>query len=123
MGGEGAIQVRGPSKVHARIIPDLGGVVPLLGAPEAPAGSCRNQGHCYRITEWWGLAGTSVGHLVQPSCQSRVTYSRLHRTLSSRELNISREGDSTTSLGSLFQCSGTQLLSVAGVIYVNSRMM
>jgi len=36
-----------------------------------------------------------VGHLVQPSCWSRVTYSRLHRTLSRRVLNISREGDST----------------------------
>ena len=40
-------------------------------------------------------------------CRSRVTYSRLHRTLSRRVLNISREGDSTTSLGSLFQCSVT----------------
>ena len=40
-------------------------------------------------------------------CRSRVTYSRLHRTLSRRVLNISREGDSTTSLGSLFQCSIT----------------
>ena len=36
-----------------------------------------------------------------------VTYSRLHRTLSRWVLNISREGDSTTSLGSLFQCSVT----------------
>jgi len=34
-----------------------------------------------------------VGHLVQPVCQSRVTYSRLHRTASRRVLNISREGD------------------------------
>jgi len=32
-----------------------------------------------------------VGHLVQPSCRSRVTYSRLQRTLSRRVLNISRE--------------------------------
>ena len=48
-----------------------------------------------------------MGHLVQPSCRSRLTYSRLHRTLSRRVLNISREGDSTTSLGSLFQCSVT----------------
>jgi len=32
----------------------------------------------HRITEWSGLEGTSVGHLVQPSHWSRVTYSRLH---------------------------------------------
>ena len=38
---------------------------------------------------------------------SRDSYSRLHRTLSRWVLNISREGDSTTSLGSLFQCSVT----------------
>ena len=48
-----------------------------------------------------------MGHLVQPSCRNRVTYSTLNRTLFRRVLNISREGDSTASLGSLFQCSIT----------------
>ena len=31
----------------------------------------------HRITEWQGSEGTSVGHLVQLPCRSRVTYSRL----------------------------------------------
>jgi len=51
-----------------------------------------------------GVGRTSVDHLVQLPCQSRVTYSRLHRTSSRQVLNSSREGDSTTSLESLFQC-------------------
>jgi len=58
-----------------------------------------------------------VGHLVQTPCRSRVTYSRLHRTLSRQVLNISREGDSTTSLGSLFQCSVTFRVKYDIIIY------
>ena len=48
----------------------------------------------------WGLSSPTP-------CRSRVTQSKLHRTLSRRVLNISREGDSITSLGSLFQGSVT----------------
>ena len=44
-------------------------------------------------------------HLVQPPCQRRVTQSRLHRNSSRQVLNISTEGESTTPLDSLFQCS------------------
>jgi len=61
----------------------------------------------HRIPAWQGLEGTSVDHPVQPTCQSSITQSRLHRTLSRQGLNISREGDSTASLGSLFQGSVT----------------
>ena len=61
---------------------------------EVYVGTC-TQNH--RITGCSGLEGTSVGHLVQPSCWSRVTQSRLHSTASRRVWNISREGDSTTS--------------------------
>ena len=54
-----------------------------------------------------GVGRDSMGHLVQAPCRSRVSYSRLHRTLSRWVLNISREGDSITSLGNLFQCPVT----------------
>ena len=37
----------------------------------------------------------------------QVPYNRSHRQVSSRVLSVSREGDSTASLGSLFQCCVT----------------
>ena len=47
-----------------------------------------------------GVGRDLCGSPSPTPCRSRVTHSRLHRTLSRRVWNISREGDSTTSLGS-----------------------
>ena len=55
----------------------------------------------------FGVRRDLCGSSSPTLCRSRVTYSRMHRTLSRRVLNISRERDSTASLGSLFQCSVT----------------
>ena len=55
------------------------------------------------------MAGVGRALCGSPSptpCPSRVIQSRLHSTTSRRVLNISREGDSTASLGSLFQSMG-----------------
>jgi len=52
--------------------------------------SCLRQNQNHRITAWWGLEGTSVGHPVQPPA---VSYSRLHRTLRfSSQLGSGRTG-------------------------------
>ena len=56
----------------------------------------------HRFIESWGLEGSLGDHWVQPPLK-QIPYSRLHRKVSSQVLNISREGSSTTSLGSLFQ--------------------
>ena len=62
----------------------------------------------HRITGYLRLAGRSPGgrnHRVPPPCSSRATYSRLSMTMSRGLGNISRDGDSTGSLGSLCRCS------------------
>jgi len=55
----------------------------------------------------FGVGRDLCGSPSPTPCQSRVIYSRLNRTLSRWVLNISREGDSTTCLGSLGQGSIT----------------
>jgi len=60
-----------------------------------------------RIRELPGLEGTFKGHLVQPpASMSRDIFNqtRLLRALSNLTLNVSRDGESTTSLGNLCQC-------------------
>lgn len=59
----------------------------------------------YGITDWLRLQGTSGGHFSNLPAQAG--YSRLFRAVASWVLNISTDGDSTTSLGKLFQCSTT----------------
>lgn len=61
------------------------------------------------ITEWLSLEEISGDHVVQPPWWSRFTQRRLHRITSRQVLNISRDGDSTASLGSLFLCSATHI--------------
>lgn len=55
----------------------------------------KSMSHNCRSTEGIRLEGTTVGQLVQPTC----TWHRI----ASRFLNIFSEGDSTASLGNLFQ--------------------
>jgi len=61
----------------------------------------------HRMTEWLRLERSSGGHLVQPPCSSRATQTWLPRTVSRQLLTISKDGDCTTSLANLLQCSGT----------------
>ena len=55
----------------------------------------------------FGVGRDLCGSPSPTPCPSTDTQSRLHSTASRRVLNISREGDSTASLGSLFQVSIT----------------
>jgi len=55
----------------------------------------------------FGVGRDLCGSFSPTPCRSRVTQSRLHSTAARQVWNISREGDSTASLGSLFQGSVT----------------
>ena len=52
-----------------------------------------------------GVGRALCGSPSPTPCPSRITHSRMHSTTSRRGWNISREGDSTASLGSLGQGS------------------
>jgi len=64
-----------------------------------PISACCSLSYTHRTTEWLRLEGTSGDHLVQSTCSSRVIYSWLPRTVSRQFFNISKNSDSTTSLG------------------------
>ena len=74
------------------------------GLPGADAAGQAPSPQNHRIV---GVGRDLCGSSCPTPCPSRVTQSRLHRTLSRRGWNISREGDSTASLGSLGQGSVT----------------
>jgi len=89
-----------------------GGQVMVLWG-QGPACSCdgNGQGALGRVPErdpltesqnhsTLGVGRDLCGSPSPTPCRSRVTQSRLHRTVSRQVLNISREGDTTTSLGS-----------------------
>lgn len=62
----------------------------------------------HRISELERLEGSiGGGHLVQPTCLSSAPWSKLHRIASRQFLNVSKGGETTTSLSHLFQCRVT----------------
>jgi len=60
----------------------------------------------HRITKMQGLQGLQM-IIVSNTLLKKVPYHRSHKYTSRWVLNISIAGDSTTSLGNLFQCSIT----------------
>ena len=66
--------------------------------------------HTFKTTQRLRLEGNSGGHPVQPHCSSRATYSQFPRTMTRQLLSISKDGDSTSSLGNLCQCLVTLIM-------------
>ena len=72
------------------------------------------------IIESFELDGTLKGHLIQPSCneQGHLQLDQVLRAQSSLTASVTRNGSSTTSLGSLCQCLTT--LSVKNISLISS---
>lgn len=63
------------------------------------------------MMEWFGLDGTFRGHLVQPPCCEQGHLELNQVVQSPFQPDHSREGASTTSLGNVFQCFITLIVS------------
>lgn len=62
-----------------------------------------HMGRTHTNTAWLMLEETSKVHLVQPLCSNKVAQSQLPKTMSRQLLNISKDVESTTSLGNICQ--------------------
>lgn len=74
----------------------------------------------HRVTGWLRLEGMSGCQQVQHLCSIRDLWNQFPRTVSRWLYNMSRKGDSTTSLGKLCQCSFTS--TVKSVSWCPERM-
>ncbi|NWH55124.1 EGFLA protein, partial [Fregata magnificens] len=82
---------------------------PCVSSPCANGGTCVPKKDSYECDCPLGFDGQHCQKECGSYClnSNDVKTALVHRTASRRVLNISRQGDSTTSLGSLFQCSVT----------------